>query len=78
MPSDRLEIGGSAGLDSMAMEMASSVCGASSEPGPEQAIFCGVSTVRLVSSGRFQNQAALVLRKAEDQDLDIATLICAL
>ncbi|XP_017101199.2 corticotropin-releasing factor-binding protein isoform X1 [Drosophila bipectinata] len=78
VPSDRLEIGGSAGLDSIAMEMASSVCGASSEPGPEQAIFCGVSTVRLVSSGRYQNQAALVLRKAEDQDLDIATLICAL
>ncbi|KAH8271345.1 hypothetical protein KR018_007349 [Drosophila ironensis] len=78
MPSDRLEIGGSAGLDSMSLELASSVCGASSEPGPEQAIFCGVSTVRLVSSGRFQNQAAIVLRKAEEQDVDIATLICAL
>ncbi|XP_017058714.1 corticotropin-releasing factor-binding protein isoform X2 [Drosophila ficusphila] len=78
MPSDRLEIGGSSGLDSIGMEHASAVCGSSSELGPEQAIFCGVSTVRLVSSGRFQNQAAIVLRKAEDQDLDIATLICAL
>ncbi|XP_016988280.2 corticotropin-releasing factor-binding protein [Drosophila rhopaloa] len=78
LPSDRLEIGGSAGLDSIGMEQASAVCGASSEPGPEQAMFCGVSTVRLVSSGRFQNQAAIILRKAEEQDIDIATLICAL
>ncbi|KAH8280868.1 hypothetical protein KR054_002634, partial [Drosophila jambulina] len=78
MPSDRLEIGGSAGLDSLGMEQASAVCGASSEPGPEQAIFCGVTTVRLVSSGRYQNQAALVLRKADVQDLDMATLMCAL
>ncbi|KAH8384196.1 hypothetical protein KR200_002285, partial [Drosophila serrata] len=78
IPSDRLEIGGSAGLDSLGMDQASAVCGASSEPGPEQAIFCGVSTVRLVSSGRYQNQAALVLRKADVQDLDIATLMCAL
>ncbi|XP_017020996.1 corticotropin-releasing factor-binding protein [Drosophila kikkawai] len=78
MPSDRLEIGGSAGLDALGMEQASAVCGASSEPGPEQAIFCGVTTVRLVSSGRYQNQAALVLRKADVQDLDIATLMCAL
>ncbi|KAH8232420.1 hypothetical protein KR032_006134, partial [Drosophila birchii] len=78
LPSDRLEIGGSAGLDALGMEQASAVCGASSEPGPEQAIFCGVTTVRLVSSGRYQNQAALVLRKADVQDLDIATLMCAL
>ncbi|XP_017076413.1 corticotropin-releasing factor-binding protein [Drosophila eugracilis] len=78
LPSDRLEIGGSSGLDPIGMEQASAVCGASSDLGPEQAMFCGVSTVRLVSSGRFQNQAAIVLRKAEEQDLDIATLICAL
>ncbi|KAH8382964.1 hypothetical protein KR009_006006, partial [Drosophila setifemur] len=78
LPSDRLEIGGSAGLDSLAMELASSVCGSSNEPGPEQALFCGVTTVRLVSSGRYQNQAAIILRKAEEQDVEIATLICAL
>ncbi|XP_016951490.1 corticotropin-releasing factor-binding protein [Drosophila biarmipes] len=78
LPSDRLEIGGSSGLDPIGMEQASAVCGASSELGPEQALFCGVSTVRLVSSGRFQNQAAIVLRKADVQDMDIATLICAL
>ncbi|EDW99102.1 corticotropin-releasing factor-binding protein [Drosophila yakuba] len=78
LPSDRLEIGGSAGLDAIGMELASAVCGASSDLGPEQAIFCGVSTVRLVSSGRYQNQAAIVLRKADVPDMEIATLICAL
>ncbi|XP_017145148.1 corticotropin-releasing factor-binding protein [Drosophila miranda] len=75
---DRLEIGGSSGLDANGLELASAVCGAGNEPGPEQAIFCGVSTVRLVSTGRYQNQAALILRKADEQDLDIATLMCAL
>lgn len=46
--------------------------------GPEQAIFCGVTTIRLVSTGRFQNQAAIMIRKAEEHDFEIATLICAL
>lgn len=75
---DRLEIGGSAGLDNTHMEMASAVCGASTEVGPEQAIYCGVTNVRLVSTGRYQNQAAVILRKADERDLDIATLMCAL
>ncbi|XP_030370918.1 corticotropin-releasing factor-binding protein [Scaptodrosophila lebanonensis] len=78
MFTDRLEIGGSAGLDAGAMELASAVCGASNEPGPEQAIFCGVTNVRLLSTGRYQNQVAVVVRKADEQDLDIATLMCAL
>ncbi|KAM7361950.1 corticotropin-releasing factor-binding protein isoform 2-T2 [Cochliomyia hominivorax] len=75
---DRLEIGGSSGLDSTALEKSSDVCGFSNEPGPEQAIFCGVTTIRLISTGRFQNQASIMIRKAEEHDLDIATLICAL
>lgn len=60
------------------MEQASAVCGASAELGPEQAIFCGVTSVRLVSTGRYQNQAAVIVRKADEHDLDIATLMCAL
>lgn len=73
-----MEIGGSAGLDTNHMELASAVCGASTELGPEQAIYCGVTSVRLVSTGRYQNQAAVILRKADERDLDIATLMCAL
>ncbi|KAH8311375.1 hypothetical protein KR044_005987 [Drosophila immigrans] len=75
---DRLEIGGSAGLDTNSMELASAVCGASGELGPEQAIYCGVTSVRLVSTGRYQNQAAVIVRKSDEHDLDIATLMCAL
>ncbi|XP_030556424.1 corticotropin-releasing factor-binding protein isoform X1 [Drosophila novamexicana] len=75
---DRLEIGGSAGLDTTGMELASDVCGATNELGPEQAVFCGVTSVRLVSTGRYQNQAAVIIRKADEHDLDIATLLCAL
>ncbi|EDV91426.1 corticotropin-releasing factor-binding protein [Drosophila grimshawi] len=75
---DRLEIGGSAGLDTTGMEMASAVCGATNELGPEQAVFCGVTSVRLLSTGRYQNQATVIIRKADEHDFDIATLMCAL
>ncbi|XP_075148868.1 corticotropin-releasing factor-binding protein [Haematobia irritans] len=75
---DRLEIGGSSGLDSTGMEKSSEICGFATESGPEQAIFCGVTTLRLISTGRFQNQASVMIRKADEHDLDIATLICAL
>ncbi|ALC47633.1 CG15537 [Drosophila busckii] len=75
---DRLEIGGSAGLDSAGLELASAVCGQSGELGPEQAIYCEVTSVRLVSTGRYQNQATVIVRKADVEDLDIATLMCAL
>ncbi|XP_061394314.1 corticotropin-releasing factor-binding protein [Musca vetustissima] len=78
MFADRLEVGGSSGLDSTGMEKSSEICGLATEPGPEQAIFCGVTTLRLVSTGRFQNQAAVMIRKADEHDLDKATLICAL
>lgn len=54
------------------------MCGATNELGPEQAVFCGVTSVRLVSTGRYQNQAAVIIRKADEHDLDIATLLCAL
>ncbi|XP_054725489.1 corticotropin-releasing factor-binding protein isoform X1 [Anastrepha obliqua] len=78
MHEDRLEVGGSSGLDSFAMEKASDVCGYADQQGPEQAIFCEVTTVRLISTGRYQNYAAVMIRKADENDLDIATLVCAL
>lgn len=78
----KLIVGGSGGLDSSAMETASHICGNSDEVGPKQAIFCGVTTVRLqssTSSGSGNNNALIVLRKADlEEDLDLATLICQL
>lgn len=47
-----------------------------SQIGPEQAIMCGVTTVRLVSNGNHNNQARITIRSANVDDIDIATLIC--
>ena len=62
------------------MEAASHICGNSDEVGPKQAIFCGVTTVRLSSSGAHSdsNNALVALRKADEDDLDLATLVCQL
>ncbi|XP_062537239.1 corticotropin-releasing factor-binding protein [Armigeres subalbatus] len=73
---DRLEIGGSAGLDSSSMDKSSTICGKSMEPGPEQGIFCGTSTARLISSGRHANQALIAVRVAEENDITLATVLC--
>ncbi|XP_055381409.1 corticotropin-releasing factor-binding protein [Condylostylus longicornis] len=75
---DHLEIGGSPGLESFGMEKSSDVCGFSEQQGPEQAIFCGITSVRLVSSGKHRNKAALMVRQADENDLEIATLVCPL
>lgn len=73
---DKLEVGGSTGLDSYNMEKSSTICGKSDKIGPEQAIFCGVTTVRLSSSGQHSNHAQITIRAADENDLSLATLIC--
>ncbi|KAL5285330.1 CRHBP family protein [Megaselia abdita] len=73
---DRLDIGGSGGLENSNMDKSSSVCGYSDAPGPQQALFCGTTSVRLVSSGKYSNQATVEIRKASVEDYDLATLIC--
>ena len=37
--------------------------------GPDQAIFCGITSVRLVSSGKYRNKAGLMVRQADENDL---------
>jgi hypothetical protein len=44
--------------------------------GPEQAIFCGVTTVRLESSGKFNNKVLVGVRQAEENDINLATAVC--
>jgi hypothetical protein len=73
---DKLTVGGSSGLNSYAMDKSTVICGTSQKPGPEQAIFCGTTTIRLESSGRTNNEALIRLRTADENDLDIATLVC--
>ncbi|KAJ6646670.1 Corticotropin-releasing factor-binding protein [Pseudolycoriella hygida] len=73
---DKVVVGGSHGLDSSNMEKSSSVCGHSEETGPEQGIFCGVTSVRLSSSGNYVNTAVVSIRPADESDIAIATLVC--
>lgn len=60
------------------MEMSSSVCGHSEKIGPEQAIMCELTTVRLISYGDHNNQIVLTIRNANENDIEKATLICPL
>lgn len=42
----------------------------------EESIACGITTVRLVSSGRHHNLAQVAIRPAEEEDLFSASLMC--
>jgi hypothetical protein len=42
----------------------------------EETIACGITTVRLVSSGRHRNWAQVSIRPAEDEDLSLANVMC--
>lgn len=75
---NKLIVGSSSGLDSHNMEAVSQICGNSDELGPKQAIFCEVTTVKLISTGHSDNNALIVLRKAGEEDIEAATLICQL
>ncbi|GLV42103.1 uncharacterized protein CBL_04938 [Carabus blaptoides fortunei] len=55
---DYVQIGGSDGLDTSNLYVAESLCGIDSKPGTDHhIIFCGVTTVRLVSSGSINNMS---------------------
>lgn len=43
-----------------------------------ETIFCGVTTVRLVSSGEFDNAVTIAVRPAEENDIPTASLVCGL
>jgi hypothetical protein len=75
---DKVHVGGSAGLDSYQLTKATTICGRSEIKGPEQAIFCGVTSVRLESSNRFNNKVIISLRPAEENDISLATAVCDL
>jgi hypothetical protein len=41
-------------------------------------VFCGVTTVRLVSSGRYDNWVTVAVREAADDDIVEGSLMCGL
>jgi hypothetical protein len=75
---DKAIVGGSNGLDSSQMTKSAGVCGTSEIKGPEQAIFCGITSVRLESSGKHKNKAYVSVRQADENDMSLATAVCDL
>lgn len=74
---DYIEIGGSFGLDTAAMITADTVCGAALDnKSTEETIACGITTVRLVSSGRHHNVATVSIRSAGEEDLLSSSFLC--
>ncbi|CRK90512.1 CLUMA_CG004141, isoform A [Clunio marinus] len=75
---DKVIVGGSSGLDSHHLTKATTICGKSQIKGPEQAIFCGVTSIRLDSSGKYNNKVIVALRPADETDISLATAVCDL
>ncbi|XP_065170123.1 corticotropin-releasing factor-binding protein [Atheta coriaria] len=66
---DYAQIGGSSGLDNAGLMLADSVCGMDSKPGKiTELIGCGTTTIRLVSSGGFDNSVTIAMRQLTEQD----------
>ncbi|XP_054280444.1 corticotropin-releasing factor-binding protein [Macrosteles quadrilineatus] len=76
---DFVQLGGSEGLDLSTYSVIDSICGTDSLPERVvETILCGVTTVRLVSSGEFDNAVTIQLRQADEEDIPSASLICGL
>ncbi|CAH0387862.1 unnamed protein product [Bemisia tabaci] len=76
---DFVQLGGGDGLDLTKLAVVDSICGMDSRPEKVvETIFCGVTTVRLVSSGEFDNAVTIAVRPAEENDIPTASLVCGL
>lgn len=68
---DFVEVGGSLGLDNKYLQVADSLCGMNSKPGKyAETIACDTTTVRLVSSGAFDNSVTVHMRPMTENDID--------
>ncbi|XP_040583823.1 corticotropin-releasing factor-binding protein [Lepeophtheirus salmonis] len=71
---DYIEFGGSAQLDSSELSMKQTLCGIKTEASTKAlTILCGSTTVRLVSSGRYDNTLTVDVKEAEEEDLNQST-----
>ncbi|XP_048520060.1 corticotropin-releasing factor-binding protein isoform X2 [Dendroctonus ponderosae] len=75
---DYVQIGGSLGLDNGNMKLADSVCGLNSQPARSaEYIGCETTTVRLVSSGAFDNSVTVSFTRLTENDIDMyMSVIC--
>ncbi|CAH1186857.1 unnamed protein product [Phyllotreta striolata] len=68
---DYVEVGGSLGLDNMFMQVADSFCGMNSKPERyAETVACDTTTVRLVSSGAYDNSVTVHMRPMTENDID--------
>ncbi|XP_075231482.1 corticotropin-releasing factor-binding protein [Lycorma delicatula] len=76
---DFVQLGGGEGLDLSQLSVVDSICGMDSLPERVvETILCGVTTVRLVSSGEFDNAVTVAVKQAGEDDIPTATLVCGL
>ncbi|XP_066248731.1 corticotropin-releasing factor-binding protein isoform X1 [Euwallacea similis] len=77
---DYVQIGGSFGLDSSNMKVADSLCGLNSKPGKySEYIACDTTTVRLVSSGAFDNSVTVSFSRLTENDINnYMSVVCLL
>ncbi|KAI5699061.1 hypothetical protein M8J75_015842 [Diaphorina citri] len=76
---DYVQLGGAEGFDLAQLSVVDSICGLDSIPSKVvETILCGVTTVRLVSSGEFDNAVTVALTPAQVEDLDAASLVCGM
>jgi len=67
---DFVQLGGSSELDSSNLATSQTLCGAETRPEKGLTVLCGSSTVRLVSSGEFDNSVTVLVKAATDDDLN--------
>jgi len=67
---DFVQLGGSSELDSSHLMTSQTLCGEQYRPGKGLTVLCGSSTVRLVSSGEYDNSVTVLVKAATDEDLD--------
>lgn len=77
-PFDKLVVGGSNGVQDGPndMEVLTNICGKSKEHGAPMNVFCEYTTIRLVSSGKYQNDALLTIGLPSFDDEFPLTLFC--
>ncbi|XP_060829973.1 corticotropin-releasing factor-binding protein [Bombus pascuorum] len=69
-PHDQVIIGGSDGLDTSKVQIIDSICGIDSKPDYRELVEYGVTSVRLVSSGFYENSVTVQVQPLKNELLD--------
>ncbi|XP_043275544.1 corticotropin-releasing factor-binding protein [Venturia canescens] len=76
---DQVQIGGTSGLDTTEVEILDTICGVDSRPTRSSKIIdCEVTTVRLVSTGKYDNAITITAEPADGKEKVDADLTCGL